>query len=468
MKTALTIAGSDSSGGAGIQADMKTMTANGVYAMSAVTALTAQNTTGVTDILESTPHFLGEQLDAIFTDIFPDAVKIGMVSSADLIVVIAEKLKQYKAENIVVDPVMVATSGAKLLRDDAVEALCRELLPLAAVLTPNIPEAEILSGMTITDATGMEAAAKYISEKYGCAVLCKGGHKVNDADDLLWRNGFGKWFHGKRIDNPNTHGTGCTLSSAIASNLAKGYDLDAVCGAGQGIHLRGPGGHAGSGPRLRSHEPYVRSERSVHGMITSTVAILFAVGYLLATVWLCRGIRLTARDLCLGGIVCAMTLVLATIRIPLPTGSNITCGSWIPLMLLALLYDYRLSMLSGWVCGILAMILIPGWQAVHWAQIFVQQLVCFSCLGYAGVFGSDKRWKAICGMALAVAIRCFGHVISGVIFYSQNAWDGWGAWGYSLAFNLSSRLPEGILSILIVSVLPLTLMRRAIARREAK
>ncbi|MBD9196716.1 MAG: bifunctional hydroxymethylpyrimidine kinase/phosphomethylpyrimidine kinase [Clostridiales bacterium] len=226
MKTALTIAGSDSSGGAGIQADMKTMTANGVYAMSAVTALTAQNTTGVTDILESTPLFLGEQLDAIFTDIFPDAVKIGMVSSAELIAVIAEKLKQYKAKNIVVDPVMVATSGAKLLRDDAVEALCRELLPLAAVLTPNIPEAEILSGMTITDAVGMEAAAKLISEKYGCAVLCKGGHKVNDADDLLWRNGSGKWFHGKRINNPNTHGTGCTLSSAIASNLAKGYDLD--------------------------------------------------------------------------------------------------------------------------------------------------------------------------------------------------------------------------------------------------
>ena len=226
MKTALTIAGSDSSGGAGIQADMKTMTANGVYAMSAVTALTAQNTTGVTDILESTPLFLGEQLDAIFTDIFPDAVKIGMVSSAELIAVIAEKLKQYGAKKIVVDPVMVATSGAKLLRDDAVEALCRELLPLAAVLTPNIPEAEILSGMTITDAAGMEAAAKLISEKYGCAVLCKGGHKVNDADDLLWRNGSGNWFHGKRINNPNTHGTGCTLSSAIASNLAKGYDLD--------------------------------------------------------------------------------------------------------------------------------------------------------------------------------------------------------------------------------------------------
>ena len=227
MKTALTIAGSDSSGGAGIQADLKTMTANGVYAMSAITALTAQNTTGVTDILESTPRFLSEQLDAVFTDIFPDAVKIGMVSSAELIAVIAAKLKAYKAENIVVDPVMVATSGAKLLRSDAVEALCRELLPLAAVLTPNIPEAEILSGMTITDAAGMEAAARLISEKYGCAVLCKGGHKVNDADDLLWREGAGKWFHGKRIDNPNTHGTGCTLSSAIASNLAKGYDLDA-------------------------------------------------------------------------------------------------------------------------------------------------------------------------------------------------------------------------------------------------
>ena len=228
MKTALTIAGSDSSGGAGIQADIKTMTANGVFATCAVTALTAQNTTGVTDILESTPHFLAEQLDAVFTDIVPDAVKIGMVSSAALIAVIAEKLRRYGAERVVVDPVMVATSGAKLLRDDAIHALTAELLPLATVLTPNIPEAEILSGMTITDATGMEAAAKYISEKYGCAVLCKGGHKVNDADDLLWRNGFGKWFHGKRIDNPNTHGTGCTLSSAIASNLAKGYPLDAA------------------------------------------------------------------------------------------------------------------------------------------------------------------------------------------------------------------------------------------------
>ena len=226
MKTALTIAGSDSSGGAGIQADIKTMTANGVFATCAVTALTAQNTTGVTDILESTPHFLAEQLDAVFTDIVPDAVKIGMVSSAELIAVIAEKLRQYGAERVVVDPVMVATSGAKLLRDDAIQALTSQLLPLATVLTPNIPEAEILSGLPITDAAGMEAAARTISQRYGCAVLCKGGHQINDADDLLWRSGSGKWFRGRRIPNPNTHGTGCTLSSAIACGLAAGCSLE--------------------------------------------------------------------------------------------------------------------------------------------------------------------------------------------------------------------------------------------------
>ena len=226
MKTALTIAGSDSSGGAGIQADIKTMTAHGVYAMSAVTALTAQNTTGVTDILESTPEFLAEQLDCVFTDIFPDAVKTGMVSSTALIEVIAAKLRQYGARNIVVDPVMVATSGSRLISEDAVGALCEHLLPLATVLTPNIPEAELLSGMEIKDAGGMERAARAISERYGCAVLCKGGHQINDADDLLWRNGEGRWFRGKRIATSNTHGTGCTLSSAIASELAKGLDLD--------------------------------------------------------------------------------------------------------------------------------------------------------------------------------------------------------------------------------------------------
>ena len=196
-------------------------------------------------------------------------------------------------------------------------------------------------------------------------------------------------------------------------------------------------------------------------MISLTITAVFAVVYLLATLGLCRGVKLDARALCLGGVVCALTLVLASIRVPLPTGSNITCGSWIPLMLLALVYDYRLSILAGWVCGLLAMILIPAWQAVHWAQIFVQQLVCFSCLGYAGIFGSEKRQKALCGMVLAVFLRCCGHVLSGVIFYSQNAWDGWGAWGYSLAYNLSSRLPEGILSIVIVSLLPLKLLRRS-------
>ena len=226
MRTALTIAGSDSSGGAGIQADIKTMTANGVYAMSAVTALTAQNTTGVYGILESTPKFLASQLDCIFTDIFPDAVKTGMVSSTGLIEVIADKLKQYKAKNIVVDPVMVATSGSRLISQEAVDALKELLLPLATVLTPNIPEAEVLSELTISGPADMEKAAQAIGETYGCAVLCKGGHDLNDANDLLWRNGTCKWFHGRRIDNPNTHGTGCTLSSAIASNLAKGCDLD--------------------------------------------------------------------------------------------------------------------------------------------------------------------------------------------------------------------------------------------------
>lgn len=226
MRTALTIAGSDSSGGAGIQADLKTMTVNGVYAMSAVTALTAQNTTGVTDILEVTPHFLAEQLDAIFTDIFPDAVKIGMVSSAPLISVIAERLRHYGPKHIVVDPVMVATSGAKLLQDAAIETLERELLPLAELLTPNIPETEILSGMPVSSADDMVTAAKIISQRYGCAVLCKGGHQLNDANDLLWRDGEAVWFNGRRIDNSNTHGTGCTLSSAIAANLAKGFSLE--------------------------------------------------------------------------------------------------------------------------------------------------------------------------------------------------------------------------------------------------
>lgn len=226
MKTALTIAGSDCSGGAGIQADIKTMTMNGVFAMSAVTALTAQNTTGVTAVSEVSPEFLRQQIDVVFEDIRPDAVKIGMVSSAGLVEVIAERLRHYSAENIIVDPVAVATSGSSLSSSEAYEALKKLLLPIAALVTPNIPEAELLSGITISSDEDMTAAAGIICEKYGCNVLCKGGHSVNDANDLLFRmNGTHHWFTGKRVDNPNTHGTGCTLSSAIAANLAKGHSM---------------------------------------------------------------------------------------------------------------------------------------------------------------------------------------------------------------------------------------------------
>ena len=248
MNTALTIAGSDSCGGAGIQADIKTMTMNGVYAMSAITALTAQNTTGVTGIQEVTPEFLQQQIDAVVSDIRPDAVKTGMVSSIPLIKVIASSIKKYGLKNVVVDPVMVATSGAKLISDDAIHTLKKELFPLAAVITPNIPEIEFLleslnvqpdssnladsiSSLKIISEAQMEEAARKIHEEFGCAVLVKGGHNVNDANDFLYgKNPDGtivkKWFRGKRINNPNTHGTGCTLSSAIAANLAKGCSLE--------------------------------------------------------------------------------------------------------------------------------------------------------------------------------------------------------------------------------------------------
>ena len=225
IKTALTIAGSDCSGGAGIQADLKTMTMNGVYAMSVLTALTAQNTTGVRNIMEVPPAFLKDQMDAVFEDIRPDAVKIGMVASGMLIDAIAERLVHYRAENVVVDPVMVATSGSKLMESGALAVLKEKLLPLATVVTPNIPEAEILADRKIENEEDMVAAAKRIGEAYHCAVLCKGGHSINDANDLLYFDGKHQWFYGNRIDNPNTHGTGCTLSSAIASNLAKGYSL---------------------------------------------------------------------------------------------------------------------------------------------------------------------------------------------------------------------------------------------------
>ena len=229
MRTALTIAGSDSSGGAGIQADIKTMMANGVYAMSAITALTAQNTIGVKDIMEVNEEFLKSQLDCIFTDIYPDAVKTGMIPSPELIDVVAERLSFYQADNVVVDPVMIATSGSELMRASAIRKLKEKLLPLATVITPNIPEAEMLTGIKIESENDMERAAGILNSEYGCPVLVKGGHCVSDANDVLFSAGRLFCFHGERIDNPNTHGTGCTLSSAIASNLAKGYSLsDAV------------------------------------------------------------------------------------------------------------------------------------------------------------------------------------------------------------------------------------------------
>lgn len=230
MKTALSIAGSDCSGGAGIQADLKTMTLNGVYAMSVVTALTAQNTMGVTGILEVDPPFLQKQLDAVFTDIPPDAVKVGMVASGALIETIAQRLRFYHAEQIVVDPVMVATSGAALIDQQAVAVLKAQLLPLATVVTPNIPEAEVLSGIRIRSQQEMEEAARRINQDYGCAVLCKGGHSLDHANDLLYTQGNATWFYGQRIQTSNTHGTGCTLSSAIAANLAKGDSLQEAVG----------------------------------------------------------------------------------------------------------------------------------------------------------------------------------------------------------------------------------------------
>lgn len=226
----LSIAGSDSSGGAGIQADIKTIAAHGLFAETAITALTAQNTTGVRDVLEATPEFVGEQIDAVFEDIPPAAVKIGMVSSAGIIETIAQRLERWHAVDIVVDPVMVATSGARLINGDATAALTRDLLPLARVITPNIPEATALTGRAISDAAGQEAAARELSARFGCAVLVKGGHGVADANDVLAEPAGTAgpritWFRHERIETGNTHGTGCTISSAIACGLAQGLEL---------------------------------------------------------------------------------------------------------------------------------------------------------------------------------------------------------------------------------------------------
>lgn len=220
MRTVLSIAGSDCSGGAGIQADLKTITAHRLYGMSVITALTAQNTTGVSGIYEVSPEFVGQQLDMVFRDIFPKAIKIGMVSDPSIIEVIASKLKEYNAKNIVLDPVMISTSGSSLMKKEAVRALVHKLMPLADIITPNIPEAEVLSQITIAEKEDMVSAAKRIGEIYSGSILIKGGHLKERSDDLLFTRGSVQWFTQKHIDNPNTHGTGCTLSSAIACNLA--------------------------------------------------------------------------------------------------------------------------------------------------------------------------------------------------------------------------------------------------------
>lgn len=229
-KIVLAIAGSDCSGGAGIQADLKTMLANGVYGMAAITALTAQNTTGVKGIMEVGGEFLYRQLEAVFEDIFPDAVKIGMLFSGEMIGVTGEILRREKPANIVLDPVMVSSSGKPLLKEDAVERLTTQLFPAADLITPNIPEAEALLGHRIENKSEAEDAARALYEKYGASVLLKGGHTDQGADDFLWHKNSGTWFRGVRIHNPNSHGTGCTLSSSIASNLAKGFSMEESVG----------------------------------------------------------------------------------------------------------------------------------------------------------------------------------------------------------------------------------------------
>ncbi|MCD7799715.1 MAG: bifunctional hydroxymethylpyrimidine kinase/phosphomethylpyrimidine kinase [Ruminococcus sp.] len=226
MNTMLTIAGSDSIGGAGIQADIKTALANGVYSMSVITSVTAQNTVGVQGIHDIPCDFVRLQLDSVFTDIFPDAVKVGMVSNSDIIKTIAERLKFYQAKNIVCDTVMVSTSGNRLISESAIDTLKNDLIPLATVITPNVPEAEVLSNMDIKSKDDMVISAKRISKYYRGNILIKGGHLVSCADDLLYTsNGDIIWFESVKIDNSNTHGTGCTLSSAIASYLSRGKSI---------------------------------------------------------------------------------------------------------------------------------------------------------------------------------------------------------------------------------------------------
>lgn len=231
MKKVLTIAGSDSSGGAGIQADLKTMTGFGVYGMSVITAVTAQNTLGITGIRQIEPEIIEAQMDCVFTDIYPDSVKLGMLGDKGAVAAVTRKLKEYGAGNIVVDPVMASTSGSKFLEEEAIDLMKKELLPKADLVTPNLPEAEALTGMKIRTKKDMEQAAGILG-KICPGVLIKGGHMAGgdlhyaQAEDVLYTHGKHIWFSEPFLDTSNTHGTGCTLSSAIASCLALGYSLE--------------------------------------------------------------------------------------------------------------------------------------------------------------------------------------------------------------------------------------------------
>lgn len=234
MKTVLTIAGSDCSGGAGIQADIKTITAHKMYAMSVITALTAQNTTGVYGVEPVSYDFTYKQLECVLSDIIPDAVKIGMLADENVVRAVADCFDKYCADNLVIDTVVMSTSGKELLTRGARELMIERLFPKALIITPNIPEAGLLTGIDINNKKDMMRAADKLALMIGDegAVLVKGGHSVNNADDLLVYNGEYAWISGRRIDNPNTHGTGCTLSSAIACNLAAGLNVkESVAGA---------------------------------------------------------------------------------------------------------------------------------------------------------------------------------------------------------------------------------------------
>ncbi|WP_024831308.1 bifunctional hydroxymethylpyrimidine kinase/phosphomethylpyrimidine kinase [Ruminiclostridium josui] len=228
MKKVLTIAGSDCSGGAGVQADLKTFAANGVYGMSVIVSVVAENTCRVIDIQDITPDMIKKQMDAVFEDIIPDAVKIGMLSGKECMEAVAEKLEKYKPVNVVIDPVMIAKGGHALMKEDSLEFFIKRLIPLAGILTPNIPEAEAITGIEITTVEDMKKAALRIYEMGADSVLLKGGHLDGDALDILFDGKEFYIYSTKRIQTKNTHGTGCTLSSAIASNLALGLSFPAA------------------------------------------------------------------------------------------------------------------------------------------------------------------------------------------------------------------------------------------------